>query len=62
MKPEGQVPRTVEQMTLNNMVNIEALLDVLISSGTIKEREFYAAKQRIEKQIMDAQKGSQPAE
>lgn len=50
------IPETVEQIALNNMVNIEALLDVLIDKGIIQEDDFQAAKTRIEARIIDAQR------
>jgi hypothetical protein len=56
MKPEGQTPANIEQISINNMVNVEALLDVLISAGIITEQAFFDAKRRIEQQIIDAQK------
>lgn len=58
MKPEGQTPANLEQISINNMVNVEALLDVLISAKVITEQAFFDAKRRIEQQIIDAQKSA----
>lgn len=58
MNPDAQIPTNVEQMVVNNMVNVEALLDTLIRAGVIKEQDFYDAKTRIEQQIIDAQKAA----
>jgi len=59
MKPDAQIPSNVEQISINNMVNVEALLDVLIRAGVITETAFFEAKRRIEQQIIDAQKLAQ---
>jgi hypothetical protein len=58
MSEQRNVPVTVEQMSVNNMVNIEALLDCLIQSGVLTEAKFLAAKQSIENRILEAQKAN----
>ena len=59
MQPQRNVPVTVEQMAINNMVNVEALLEVLIASGAVTEAKFLAAKSRIEQRILDAHQAAQ---
>jgi len=41
----------VEQMTLNNTINFEVLLDLLIKANVLTEEKFIEAKQALEKQI-----------
>jgi len=61
MAGSNETPTTIEQMTINNLVNVEAMLDVLISSGVITEQAFVEAKGRIEQKIIAAQREAQRA-
>lgn len=48
--------RELEQMTFNNTVNFEVLLDLLIKAKIVSEDQFMTAKQALEQQILEAQR------
>ncbi|NUQ36103.1 MAG: hypothetical protein HUU29_14310 [Planctomycetaceae bacterium] len=53
MNPQQQ-QASLEQITFNNTVSIEALLDALMKKGVITEQDFFASRRVIEEKIVAA--------
>ena len=56
---KNQSNPTIEQVTFNNTVSIEALLDALMKKGVLTEQDFFASKRAIEQKIIDSQNRGQ---
>lgn len=62
MDEDRNVPNTIEQLCVNNMVNVEAILECLIEGGIIEESKFTETKSKIEQRIVQAQQAAASAE
>lgn len=51
---QQQQQASLEQITFNNTVSIEALLDALMKKGIITEGDFFASRRVIEEKIVAA--------
>lgn len=53
-QPQPSAPGNLEQVTFNNTVSIEAILDLLIKKGLVSERDFFESKKQIEQRVLSA--------